>query len=65
MTELPLATIKRIIKETGASRVSDDAVIALEGILTNFAREISVEAGKMAKHAGRTTIKAEDIKLVL
>jgi histone H3/H4 len=65
MSELPIAPIKRIIKTTGATRVSDEAAESLEKILTNFAREIAVEAKKVAEHAGRQTIKAEDIELVV
>ena len=63
-TTIPLAPIKRILKNTNL-RVSDDAVLELEQILTSFATEIAGEAAKITKHAGRKTIKSEDIKLVV
>ena len=64
MQKLAYAPLKRILSETGC-RVSEDAVKELEQILTSFATEISTEAARVAKHAGRSTIRADDIQLVL
>ena len=64
MTKLPYAPIRRILTENN-ERVSDEAVITLEQILSTFATDISIEASKLAKHAGRKTVKAEDIELVV
>lgn len=61
--ELPLAPIERIIRKAGADRVSEDAVIALANILKDRAEEVSEDAIALAKHAGRKTITAEDIRL--
>ena len=49
MSEIPKAPIARIIKESGAERVSDDAK----------------EANNVAKIAKRKTVKPEDIKLAI
>lgn len=65
MSELPKAPIKRIMKENGATRVSEDAATKLAEIAEQFIIEISQEAVKMAKHAGRKTITPEDIALVI
>lgn len=63
MAELPVAPIKRILKNAGAGRVSDEAALELANVLEEIGEEISVKANKLAKHAGRKTIKAEDVVL--
>ncbi len=63
MAEIPVAPIFRILKNANIDRVSDDAAEALRDVLEETAQEIAERAAKMAKHAGRVTIKAEDIRL--
>ena len=60
---LPLAAMGRIMRKAGANRVSDNAKKALAEVLQEFGSNLSEKAWKFAQHAGRTTIKAEDIKL--
>ncbi len=60
---IPFAPIERLIRTAGAPRVSEGAGIALTEILEDYGLGISKEAIKLAEHAGRKTIKAEDIKL--
>lgn len=62
---LPLATVERVIRNAGADRVSEGAGIALAKILEDFGIEVSREAIELAKHAGRTTVKEEDIRLAV
>ena len=65
MAELPIAPIKRILKDAGAQRVSDDAAAALAKELEAYGEQISEDANRLAKHAGRKTFKAEDIELAV
>ena len=61
MTELPIAPITRIVRNAGAERVSEDASVALVDLLEDYGVEISKKAVSLAKHAGRKTVKKEDI----
>lgn len=65
MSEIPKAPIARIIKDTGAERVSEDAKAELAEYLEELARDVAIEANNVAKIAKRKTIKPEDIKLAI
>jgi len=62
MAELPLAPVKRIIKQSGAHRCSEDAVQELRDELERHAEERARDAKKYAEHAGRKTVQASDIR---
>jgi histone H3/H4 len=62
-SDLSTAAIHRLIEKAGAARVGDGAVEALREVLENIAVEISKDAIDFASHAGRRTVRAEDIKL--
>jgi histone H3/H4 len=61
--ELGLASMHRIIKKSGAERVSDDAANELRNVLEEIAEKIANHALELSLHAGRKTIKPEDIRL--
>mgnify|MGYP001566012925 CR=1 FL=1 len=67
MTEkfLPLAAMEKLLKQGGAERVSDKSKVALKNALEEMAHEIAVKSIKLAVHAGRKTVKSEDIKLAV
>ncbi len=60
---LPLAAMEKILRQSGADRVSDKAKVALKNTMEDLADEIATRAVNLAKHAGRVTVKASDIKL--
>lgn len=62
---LPLAPVERVIRKAGAERVSEDAGVELAKVLEDYGIEISREAIILAKHAKRTTVKEEDIRLAV
>ena len=60
---LPLAAMEKILKQSGAERVSDKAKAALKAVVEEEAEKIATQAVKFAAHAGRKTVKAGDVKL--
>ena len=63
MTDIPLAPVGRIVKESGAERVSSDANEELAKLMEQYASRIAKEAIKLAGHAGRKTVKATDVRM--
>ena len=62
-SELGLSAMYRILKKSGAERGSDESAIELRRVIEEIAETIAKNATDMSKHAGRKTIKAEDVKL--
>lgn len=63
--ELPIAPVDRIARLDidDRYRVSMDARVALAARLEEYADDIAAAAATLARHAGRRTIKDEDIQL--
>ena len=64
MGQLPVAPVERIIRENGlAQRVSTSAAKLLAEVMEEYGTNVAVRAVKLARHAGRKTVTAEDIRL--
>ncbi len=62
-SDLPVAPVERLIRKAGAERVSPDAAEALSDVLEEYALKLGQKAAQLARHAGRKTVTAQDIKL--
>ena len=62
-SEFGLAAVYRVLKKSGAKRVGDEAVEELRESIEQIAESIAKQSVELAQHAGRKTIKTEDIKL--
>ena len=65
MSEIPKASIARIMKNTGADRISGDSIELFSEALEEYGSTIAAKAISYAKHAGRKTVQAKDIKMAL
>ncbi len=60
--EFGLAAMYRVLKKSGAERISDDAADELRKVLEEVGGRIAKQAVDLSAHAGRKTIKADDIR---
>ena len=56
-------TVKRILKDAGAERVSEDAAEEFADIVNRMVFGMAKKAVKLAAHARRKTVKKVDIEL--
>jgi len=63
MGDLPRQPFERILKKAGAKRVSEEAIEEFAEVMEVKLFAIAKEAAMLAKHAGRKTIIAEDIRM--
>ena len=62
-SEISVAPMHRLCKKAGAERVSEAAAKELAKTVEEIGVKIAKEALDYAMHAGRKTIKAEDIEI--
>jgi len=63
--EMPIAPVEKLLRKAGADRVSNSASEALSSILEDIGGEISRRAAALSAHAGRRTVKEEDVKMAV
>ena len=63
--DLPKITMEKLLKKAGAKRVSENAKAELEKILKRKTDAVSKKAILFADHAGRKTVKREDVLLAI
>lgn len=62
-SELGLSAMYRILKKTGAERVSAESADELRRVIEEIANSIAKNAVALSSHAGRKTVRGEDVKL--
>jgi histone H3/H4 len=65
MVEIPNSSVDRIIRKSGALRVSKSAIIELRKELEDYGIELSKMAVEIAMHAGKKTVEGGDIILAI
>lgn len=65
MADLPIAAVIRIAKANGAERVGSDAAELIVQKAEAYIAKLTKEADKLATHAGRKTLKAEDVEMAV
>lgn len=62
--DIPLAAFERIIKSADAEiRISDSAKAELRQETEHIASSVAAKAARLSEHAGRRTVKPEDVRL--
>jgi len=61
---LPTSPFERIAKKVGIKRISRDALEELRDTIEEIGMEMAEKAVKISRHAGRRTVKLEDIRFV-
>ncbi len=62
-SDIGAMAVYRILKKSGAERISEESTDELRRTVEDIALSISKSAVEMAYHAGRKTVRADDIKL--
>lgn len=65
VVEIPDSSIDRIIRKSGASRVSKSAIVALRKELEDYGLNIAKSALEIAHYARKKTIEEKDIFLAI
>jgi DNA-binding protein len=56
-------TVKKILKEAGATRISAQASMELQKYINKMAFDVAQKAVRLSRHAKRKTVDINDVKL--
>ncbi len=59
------SAVRKLLKEAGASRISNDAVKRIQEHIDVLAFQLAKKSVSLSKHAKRKTVEAADVKLAL
>ncbi|MDY6769534.1 MAG: histone [Candidatus Nanohaloarchaea archaeon] len=63
--DLPLAVVERIMRNAGAERLTEGAVMAMRASAQDIADEVVADAADVARQDGRDTVTVEDVERAL
>lgn len=61
---ISLLSLERLAKKAGAKRISRKALEELRELSMDYGNEIAEKSVRLSRHAGRRTVKAEDVRFV-
>lgn len=61
---ISLLSLERIAKKAGVKRISRKALEELRELVVDYGNDVAEQAVKLSRHAGRKTVKEEDVRFV-
>lgn len=61
---ISLLSLERVVKKAGVKRISRKALEELRDAVVDYGSDIAEQSVRLSRHAGRKTIKAEDVRFV-
>ena len=59
---LPMLPFEKLAKKAGAKRMAREAASELRDLTEEYGSSIAASAVKLCEHAGRRTVKSEDVE---
>ena len=61
---ISILSLERITKKAGVKRISRKALEELRELVVDYGNDIAEQAVRLSRHAGRKTVKEEDVRFV-
>jgi len=62
MNMLPILPFEKLAKKAGAKRMAKEAAAELRDLIEEYGSSLAASAVKLCEHAGRRTVKSEDVE---